>query len=159
MKVRRRGLSSVLTSVLMCAVVLTIGVSVWGFTNSATTMMRTDYYDEVIDSVNKIKERFNIENLGVNITSAPSLQVWVDNYGDIDVNITKIKVSGGGNVSYYYPPDNDDDAAPNGVVLVSGELSRFDVVQDDVLMSKGLSISVMVESSRGNKAYEETQIP
>ena len=44
----RRGFSSVLTSVIMVGVVLSIGISIWGVTHSAATVMRSDYYDDVM---------------------------------------------------------------------------------------------------------------
>ncbi len=93
--VRRRGMTSVLTTILMVAVVISIGVSVWGFANSASAVMRTDYFDEVIESVYKIKERFRIENIGVNISTDGSIEVWVLNYGETKVNITRFNFSGG----------------------------------------------------------------
>ena len=147
----RKGLSSVLTSILMVAVVISIGISVWGLTHSAATVMRSDYYDDVMESVYKIKERFRIENIGVNITSANSLNIWVFNYGECDVNITNFKITGVGNETYYYPP--------NGTLLSSGEFHRFDIVQEEVPLSKGHKISVRVESEMENKAYDEIQIP
>ena len=156
---RRRGMSSVLTTVLMCAVVISIGVSVWGFAGSAATVMRTDYFDEVMESVYKIKERFRIENIAVNMTAAPSVQVWIFNYGEYEVNITMIKISGGGNESYYHPPDNDTASAPNGVALSPGEFEMFNVPQGTVEFRKGINIAVRVESSRENRAYENIQIP
>jgi hypothetical protein len=156
---RRRGMSSVLTTVLMCAVVISIGVSIWGFAGSAATVMRSDYFDEVMESVHKIKERFRIENLGVNITSANSLEVWVYNYGAYEVNITLIKISGGGNESYWHPPDNDTDIVPNGVVLSPDEFHRFNIPQGAVEFRKGINIAVRVDSSRENRAYENIQIP
>jgi len=149
---RRRGMSSVLTTIMMVAVVISIGVGVWGFASSAATVMRSDYFDEVMESVYTIKERFRIENIAVNMTAAPSIQVWVLNYGETEVNITMIKVSGGGNVSYYYPPDNETALSP-------GEFRRFNVPQDTVEFMKGINIAVRVESSRENKVYENIQIP
>jgi flagellin-like protein len=147
----RKGFSSVLTSILMVAVVLSIGISIWGFTHSAATVMRSDYYDDVMESVYKIKERFRIENIGVNVTAANTLNVWVVNYGECDVNITRFKISGDGNETYYYPP--------NGTLLSSGEFHRFDIVQSEVPLLKGHNISVRVESEMENKAYDKIQIP
>ncbi len=149
---RRRGMTSVLTTIMMVAVVISIGVSVWGFANSAATVMRSDYFDEVMESVYKIKERFRIENIAVNTTAAPSVQVWVFNYGETEVNITLIKISGGGNESYYYPSSNETALSP-------GEFRMFNVPQDTVEFRKGINIAVMVKSSRENKAYENTQLP
>ncbi len=143
----------------MVAVVISIGIGVQGMTHSATTIMRIDYFDKVMDSVYNIKERFRIENIAVNITSASSLQLWVVNFGDYKVNITTIKVSGGGNESYYYPPDNNVNVAPNGVVLSPGEFERFDIEEGTVKFWKGIVVSVRVENERENKAYETIQIP
>ncbi len=155
----RRGFSSVLTSLLMCAVVISIGTGIWGFTHSAATVMRNDYYDDVIESVYKVKERFRIENIGVNVTSANTLNVWVVNYGGSEVNITRFKISGDGNETYYYPPDDNSTSPPNGVLLSSGEFRRFDIVQSEISLLKGHNISVRVESEKENKAYDEIQIP
>jgi len=85
--------------------------------------------------------------------------LWVVNFGDYKVNITTIKVSGGGNESYYYPPDNNVNVAPNGVVLSPGEFERFDIEEGTVKFWKGIVVSVRVESERENKAYETIQIP
>ncbi len=156
---RRRGMTSVLTMILMCAVVISIGVSVWGFASSAATIMRSDYFDEVMESVYTIKERFRIENIGVNISTDGSIEVWVLNYGETEVNITMIKISGGGNEAYWHPPDNNTAIAPNGVVLSPGELKQFHIEEGTVKFWKGIVISVRVESERENKAYETTKLP
>ena len=155
----RRGFSSVLTSVIMVAVVLSIGISVWGVAHSAATVMKNDYFDDVMESVYKIKERFRIENIGVNISAIPSIDVWVVNYGDGDINITKIRITGGGNSTFYYPPDNDDEVAPNGVIISTGDFIQFNTTQSEVIPKKGLSLTICVESVRENKAYGTIQIP
>ncbi len=145
-------MSSVLTTIMMVAVVISLGVSVWGFANSAATVMRSDYFDDVMVSVYKVKERFRIENIAVNVTAAPSIQIWAVNYGEIEVNITSIKVSGGGNESYYYPSANETELSP-------GEFKRFSIPQDTVEFRKGIYIAVRLNSLRENKAYENIQIP
>jgi len=155
----KRGVSTVLTSVLMTAVVLSIGIGVWQFTNSAATVMRMDYFEDVMESVDNIKERFAIENVAVNTTQAPSLQVWVINYGEGEVNITKIKISTVGNHTFYYPPDNDPETTPNGVIIAAGGFYRFDVIQSEINIMKGMSVSVRADSSRENRAYEEFRVP
>jgi len=155
----RKGSSSVISTVIMVAVVISIGIGIQGMASSAATIMRSDYFDNVMDSVYHIKERFRIENIAVNLTEESSLQVWVVNYGDYKVNITTIKVSGGGNEYYYYPPDNNEITAPNGIIMESDDFRKFHLSQVTEVSRKGMSISVMVESSSGNKAYERTQLP
>ena len=156
---RRRGMSSVLTSLLMTAVVLSIGIGVWGYAQSASSRMSSDYFEEVMESVHNIRERFRVESIGVNFTSPPSVQVWVINYGKIQINITRIKISGGGNNVYYYPPDNDQNNPPNGVSISPKETVRFDFDPGSVPVTSGLSISIMVESARENKAYAREMLP
>ena len=101
----------------------------------------------------------SIETIAVNMTAAPSIQVWVFNYGETEVNITMIKISGGGNEAYYHPPDNNTDIVPNGVIIAPGKFWRFDIEEGAVKFSKGITISIRVESERENKAYETTKLP
>jgi len=144
----------------MCGVVISIGISVWGYAHSTTSIMSNDYYEDVMESVYNIKERFFIENVCVNISSPkPSLQVWVTNYGSNDINITMITIQGSGKSYTYYPPDNDEETPPNGLSISPGELTKFDINQDTVQLWSGLSISVRVNSERVNKAYARIWIP
>ncbi len=156
---RRRGMSSILTSLLMTAVVLSIGISAWGYAHSASSKMSSDYFEEVMESVHNIRERFCVESIGVNFTSPPSVQVWVNNHGKIQINITRIKISGGGNDVYYYLPDNDQHTPPNGVSISPKETVRFDLDPGSVPVTSGSSISIMVESERENKVYAKEWIP
>ena len=145
----RRGLTPVVSSIIMCAVVLVIGASVWGVSSSASSIMQTDYFEEVMESVEKIKGRFCVENIGLDNTSQPTLKIWVVNYGEIDITVDWIRVQGGGNVSSH------DFNTP----ISAGEMVRFNVTQSEVIFSSGLSITVEVKSTRGNKAYDSILIP
>jgi len=154
----RRGLTPVVSNILMCAVVLVIGASVWGVASGASSIMRSDYFDEVMESVQKIDERFIIENIGYDDTTS-MLKIWVFNFGKTTINVTRIRIEGGGNFSYYYPPDDDRDNPPNGILIPSGELVRFDVAPSEVSLRRSLSVSVRVESEREIKAYASILIP
>jgi len=146
----RRGFSSVITNVLMCAVVISIGISVWGYAHSATSMMSNDYYEDVMESVYKIRERFYIESLGINMSSSPSLRIWIVNYGSTNVNITSILISGSGESYSHSPPDGS---------IAPGETRFFDVNQTSVLLSENSSVSIRVESDRENRVYDSIRIP
>ncbi|NVL93423.1 MAG: hypothetical protein HWN71_10365 [Desulfobacterales bacterium] len=145
----RRGFSSVITNVLMCAVVISIGISVWGYTHSATSMMSTDYYEDVMESVYRIRERFYIESLGINMSSAPSFGIWIVNYGSVNVTITSILISGSGE-SYTYSPD---------VSIAPGETGIFNVDPTPVPLNENTSVSIRVESGRENRVYDSVRIP
>ena len=145
----KRGITPVVSSIILCAVVIVIGASVWGVASSASSIMQTDYFDEVMESVYKIKERFCVENIGFDNTSQPTLKIWVVNYGKIDITVDWIRVSGGGNVSSY----------EFNTMMPAGEMIRLDVTESEVKFASGFSISVEVKSTRGNKAYDSTRIP
>ena len=145
----RRGLTPVVSSIIMCAVVIVIGASVWGVASSASSIMQTDYFEEVMESVEKINERFCVENIGFDNTSQPTLKIWVFNYGKNDIIVEWIRVSGGGNVSSY----------EFNTMITTGEMIRFDVVESEVKFARDLSIYVEVKSTRGNKAYDSILIP
>jgi hypothetical protein len=134
----------------MCAVVISIGISVWGYTHSATSMISSDYFEDVRESVYKIKERFYIESVGVNMSSTPSLRIWIVNYGSVTVNITRILISGSGESYSHCPSDGS---------VVAGGTAVFDVNPSPVPLGKNTSVSIKVESSRENRAYDSVRIP
>jgi len=78
--------------------VLVIGISVWSFATASSSIIQKKYFEEVMESVEKIKERFCIENMGVD-SALTQLRVWVFNYGPIDLTIDLIRVTGGNNIS------------------------------------------------------------
>ena len=122
---KKRGYSDVISSILLTAVVITVGVSVWGYAASASSVMSTDYFEEVEVSVCMIKERFSIECIGVNFTSSPMIHVWVTNYGGVAVNITKMKIMGGGNTIEFIP-DDPNDAHVKGWLIQRKATARID---------------------------------
>ncbi|MCW4051125.1 MAG: hypothetical protein NWE89_15490 [Candidatus Bathyarchaeota archaeon] len=147
----RRGYSDIVSSLILTTIVITIGVSAWGYAQSTSSVMSTNYFDEVSDSVYRIQERFFVESIAVNISSAPSVSVWVTNYGRVHVNITCIKISGRGNNTYYYPT--------NGYELATGTTARFDLNPGTVPVRTGTTIAIKVVSVRENEVYAKERIP
>ena len=113
-------------------------------------MMSNDYYEDVMEFVYTIKERFYIESVAVNISYAPSLRIWIVNYGGVNITVTSILISGSGE-SYSYSP-SDGTIAP-------GETVVLDVNPTPVPLSENTRVSIKVESSRENKAYDSVRIP
>ena len=144
----KRGLSPVISSIVLTAMVLVIGARVWGFASGASSVIQNNYYEEVVESVDKIKERFCIENVGLDKASN-KLKVWILNYGTIDVTIDMIRITGGSNISYQFID----------VVIPISEFVRVDVTPNELSLIDGLSITIEVKSSRGNRAYDSILIP
>ena len=143
----RKGLSTVLSSLIICSVVIAIGASVWSVTQSVASITGSSYYESVIESVGKIKERFCIEN--IILGSADTLEVWVFNYGSINVTIQQILVKGNENVS----------SNMINLPIASGNIARINLTLSNDTLRSGLSISIEVVSSRGNGAYDSIFIP
>lgn len=144
----KRGTSPVISSIVLSVIVLVIGASVWSFATSASSVIASDYFEELMEAVEKIEERFCIENIGYNDTSQ-TLKIWIYNYGKIDITIEAISVEGDGNVYFH-----------SGVGLISaGELVRINVAPTTMSPLSGLSISIEVRSNRGNKAYDSVLVP
>lgn len=155
---KRRGYSNVISSILLTAVVITVGLSVWGYAAGASSVMSTDYFEEVEASVNMIKERFSIECIGVNFTSSPMVHVWVTNYGSVAVNITKVKIMGGGDTTEIIP-DDPNDGNVKGWLVQSKATARIDFNPNYVKIASGSSVSITVESEKGNRVYVSQKIP
>lgn len=145
----RRGISPVISSVILSAVVIVIGASVWSVTHSAASVMQNDYYEGVMESVETIKERFYIENIRYSNSSEPKLKIWIYNYGEMDIVIELIRLKGAGNISTQLV----------GLSLPVREIIGIDVTSSEFSLTSGLSVSIEVKSLRGNKAYASILIP
>ena len=144
----RRGVSSVVTTVIMTAVVLSIGMMVWIYTAEASSLLQSDYFGEVMASAEKIEERFCIENIGAN-TAESKLRVWIYNFGKVDITVDVIRVRNGGSTIYAT-------FKPNTPIPV-GEMRPIELTGME--LAKGMSLSLEAITTRGNKAYEATNIP
>ena len=142
-KTSRRAIAPVISSIILCTMVLVLGSSVWSVTRSATVIMQNNYREEVMQSVDTIKERFYIENIALDGYT----KFWVFNYGKSDVTIKQIYVTGGGN-SARYDVEN---------LMQSDKVARIQV--SPAFVTKGLSISIKIVSARGNTAYDSIRVP
>lgn len=132
----------------MAAMVLVIGASVWSFATSASSIISTNYYEEVMESVEKVKERFVIENTGVD-NATNTLRIWIYNYGPIDLTIDLIRVTGGNNIS----------SQSVNISISADEFKLITLEPTEISLMRGLSVTIELRSSRGNKAYDSIRVP
>jgi hypothetical protein len=128
--------------------VLVIGATVWGVATGASTVIQNNYYEEVMESVEKVKERFVIEKLGVD-DALTELRIWVFNYGPIDLTIDLIRVTGGNNISSH----------SDSISISAGEIELITLEPTQISLLRGLSVTVELRSSRGNKVYDSIRVP
>ena len=92
--IKRAGLSPVIASIILSSMVLLIGAGVWTYSNSAASVIASDYANDTVEMVNTIQERFTIEHASFD-NSTYVLSLWIYNYGDVGVNInSRITING-----------------------------------------------------------------
>jgi len=139
MSSRRRGISPVISAIIISAVVLSVGGAVWAFSQGAMTITAEDYAESVINMTHTISERFIIEQVSYDETY---LHVWVYNYGDVDIEF-KIEI---GETTY---TDWDD--------LASKDMKQVEQILFSA--SQGVELNIRMYSRRGNDAYYKFIVP
>jgi len=84
--VGKKGISPVISGIILMATVIVIGTSVWAFTYSVGSVLQRNYFEETNAEIIKLKERFTVENINFN-SSTNQLHVWIYNYGSVTIEI------------------------------------------------------------------------
>lgn len=137
-KRNRRGISPVISSIILAATVITIGGTVWSFTQSATTVIAEDYVDGVMSLMNEGTERFVIEHVSY-YTPNNTLQVWIYNYGDNDITVdVYVNVIGG-----FFESKMENNVSSKAIIKVPISIT----------IASGSEVAIKAASRRGNNAY------
>ena len=78
----KRAISSVISTVLLSAAVLVVGGMIWNYSNGASSVIASDYYEDSMEIINQIEERIMFEHVTNNSTH---ITIYLYNYGDVDV--------------------------------------------------------------------------
>jgi len=135
----RRAIEPVISAVILSAAVLTVGCSVWFFSQGAMTISAEDYAESVINMTETISERFIIEQV-IYDPETHTLSIWVFNYGDINIEV---------NVTY---PVND---------FIWREVSskHLEEISFEFIPDSEIEVGINVETRRGNDAYYRFVLP
>ena len=87
-----RGLSTIVTSVMMLSGVAILGTGVVAWSNSSLATEQQVLNTQLSTSVNKIKESLVIENIWFNSTSPRFVNMTMNNVGTIGLNVTEIQL-------------------------------------------------------------------
>ena len=118
---------------------MTVGCSVWFFSQGAMTISAEDYAESVINMTETISERFIIEQV-IYDPETHTLSIWVFNYGDINIEV---------NVTY---PVND---------FIWREVSskHLEEISFEFIPDSEIEVGINVETRRGNDAYYRFVLP
>ena len=133
---RRRAISQVISAVILSAVVMAVGGSIWAYSQGAMTITANDYAEAVIDTTDIICERFIIEHVSYD---DPTLSIWLYNYGGVDIV-----------VDVYADVDEGDSGSSTDYEIPSG---AFETAQITLAYSSGKEVVIKVVSRRGNDVY------
>lgn len=142
----KRGLSPVVASIILCGVVLIIGINVWSFTYSISSVLQSDYYEGVKKQIDIISERFAVAHIAYNSIDY-TLRVWVYNYGNVSLNVDVYVFINGG---------------INGRNTGGISVSRKEFVEITVpigVLGVGTELVVEVMSRRQNVVYSTFVVP
>ena len=82
----RRGFSETVSSVIMTAVVITIGLATWQFANGSTALIAQQYTAGVISQTDDFLERYCINNIRYDEANN-MLYLYIYNYGSITITV------------------------------------------------------------------------
>ncbi len=137
---KRVGISPVIASIILSAMVLVVGAGVWSYSNSAASVIASDYANETIEMVSTIQERFVIEHEYFN-NNTHTLSLWIYNYGEVAIKINTIITID--NTNY---PNNSIAISADSIKEVTFDVGSTLPVNED--------ISIYILTARGNSKRE-----
>lgn len=144
----RRGLTPVISTIIISAVVIAVGGAVWAYSQGASTVITNNYVNDTLSLLYEVTERFYVEHVS-NSSNGNTLYVWVYNYGDVDVVVDVYANStwtNGTHTTYTFGYNFS-------IAITEGELVKIDVDFSTDPLEPGDMISIKVHSRRQNNAY------
>jgi len=141
----RRAFSTVLSVLIISAVVLAVGGGIWAFSQSAMTISSEDYAESVINMTDTISERFIVEQVFY-YPDTNILRIWIFNYGTVDIEV-KVQVK-----DIICPSAEDE-----WIEIPSKDMKPFPTINLDASSREELNIKAYTK--RGNNAYYKFFVP
>lgn len=141
----RRAFSTVLSVLIISAVVLAVGGGIWAFSQGAMIISSEDYAESVINMTETISERFIIEHVSYDY---PEVHVFVYNYGTVDIEV-KVEVKG----------ENFLGAGETWLEIPSKEMRHYPTIFLQSIPSLREELNIKAYTKRGNNAYYKFFVP
>ncbi len=143
---RSRGITPVIATIILSAVVIAVGGAVWSYAQGAATVFANDYVNNTFTLLNEVIERFTIEHV-CNSSDLNYLYVWIYNYGEIDIVID------------LYANTTDEFGSTLETAISEGELVKITVSFVGDPLESGDEVAIKAHSRRQNNAYYKYYIP
>jgi len=138
---RRRGITPVVATLILSAVVIAIGGAVWNYAQGASTIVAEDYVNGTMSLLKEVIERYTVEHVS-NSSDGKTLRVWIYNYGDVDIVVdVYANVTGG---AFNYALENE---------VTSKAMVEVEVSFQATPLQQGQEVAIKAHSRRQNNAY------
>jgi hypothetical protein len=138
----------VIATIILSAVVVTVGGAVWSYAQGAASVMASDYVNSTMSIMKEVTERFIVEHVSNN-TSGTLLYMWIDNYGDVDITVDVYANVTSSGIRYSTNLNNPLKIAARG----------FAKATINIEATSGDEIAIKVHSRRQNNAYFKYYMP
>ena len=145
----RNGLSPVIATVILSAVVLVIGGMIWSYSVSASSLIASSYVNETLEVVYEVTERFIVEHVKY-YSANNTISVWIYNYGEQSITVDTylfVETDSTSFIDQYYGTMIQKSDSKKAMILLSESVSTGDIV------------SIQIHSRRQNDAYKKYFIP
>lgn len=140
MHIKRKGLSPVISQIILAATVLTVGGGVWYFSLGYCSITTDSYIDETIELMSVSTERFTVERV-YNNSDGSTLTIWVNNYGDVDITVN------------VYADSYDRNESTFDIHITSEKMKQITIDFSADPMYRYENFQIKVHSRRQNIAY------
>lgn len=137
---RQRGVSPVVSTIILSAIVIAIGGAIWNYSQGAATVIANDYINGTMSLLKEVIERFSVEHAS-NSSDGSVLYVWLYNYGEVDITID------------VYANSTVSSNSTLGTFIGTGEMVKIEVHFSSYPLQTGDEVSVKAHSRRQNNAY------
>ena len=138
----KRGITPVVATIILSAVVIAVGGAVWSYSQGAATVIANDYMNGTMSLLNEVIERFTVEH--VRYYENNTLRVWIFNYGDVDIVVD------------VYATITEGTNSSMGEEVASEKLVPVDIPLN---ATSGDEVAIKVHSRRQNNAYYTYYVP
>ena len=129
-----------MSTIILSAVVIAIGGSVWSYAQGAATVNANHYINNTLELAKEITERFTVEHVS-HSSDGNTLYVWVYNHGDMEIVVDVYANSTGIYLNTFE------------TTIVSQDLVKVSIdFQSDPLIA-GDEVAIKAHSRRQNNAY------
>jgi len=146
----RRGISPVIATIILSAVVLTIGSAVWSYAQGASTVIATGYVNDTLTIMREVTERFTVEHVS-NHSAGTILYVWIYNYGTVDI-LADVYANATHLTTHTF-------SSTLGTTVVSGSIVKVEASFQSNPLQSGDQVAIKVHSRRQNNAYYTYYVP